>query len=365
MGFEEVSWMSDWVVGVRVWVERAGQAVLGQGRLELLEEIDRCRSISAAARQVGMSYRHAWVLVQGINRAAGEPLVEAATGGHHGGGARLTPHGRLAVTVFRDLQDQLRRTAAGLLPRLLPEFARTSVHVAAAVSMEEVLGQLLTDYALRQPSVRVRAVFGASDELADQLLGGAPADLFLTADPAQLDRLAGAGIVEPGAPTLLAENGLVAIGQVDRGLPVRKPADLLGPNVTRLALAVPSCPLGGYTRAYLVGRGLYEPLLARAVLVENARAAVAAVQTGQADAGLVYSSATASAPGCQVLFRVRGMPEPIRYVGAVVRRGHQGEQARRLLEFLGSKPAVRRFRSCGFLPVRDRGSRRRTDEAPG
>jgi molybdate transport system regulatory protein len=51
-------------------VERAGQAVLGPGRLKLLESINRCHSISAAARQMGMSYRHAWVLVQAINRAA-------------------------------------------------------------------------------------------------------------------------------------------------------------------------------------------------------------------------------------------------------------------------------------------------------
>ena len=71
--------------GLHVWVERAGQAIVGKGRLELLESIDRCRSISAAAREMGMSYRHAWEQVQTINAAAGEPLVKAATGGVHGG----------------------------------------------------------------------------------------------------------------------------------------------------------------------------------------------------------------------------------------------------------------------------------------
>jgi molybdate transport system substrate-binding protein len=352
---DDLSWVADWTVAVRVGVERAGQAILGEGRLELLQWIDRCHSISAAARQMGISYRHAWVLVQGINQAAGEPLVEAAVGGSHGGGARLTSRGRLAVAVFSEFQEQVRHAAAALLPRLLPrpaEGARTDcVHVAAAVSLEEVLGQLLTDYALRQPAVRARVVHGASDELADQLLGGAPADLFLTADLAQLERLRVLG-VEPAEARPLAENTLAAIALAERALNVRRAADLLGPGVSRLALAAPSSPLGGYTRAYLQHLGLYEALLSRAVVVENARAVVGAVQAGQADAGLAYGSATATAAGCRVLFRVRHTPAPIRYAGAVIGRGRHPEQARDLLDFLTSRPALRRFRRCGFLPVR-------------
>src|SRR5262245_23341164 len=97
-----------WALGVRVWLEHAGRAVLGPGRLELLEAVERCHSISAAARHVGMSYRRAWVLVERLNAAAGEPLVETRTGGRHGGGARLTPRGAFAVTLFRNLQGQLR-----------------------------------------------------------------------------------------------------------------------------------------------------------------------------------------------------------------------------------------------------------------
>jgi hypothetical protein len=54
------SWGEGWTIGLRVWIERAGQAILGQGRAELLDGIERWHSISAAARQLGMSYRHAW-----------------------------------------------------------------------------------------------------------------------------------------------------------------------------------------------------------------------------------------------------------------------------------------------------------------
>src|SRR5262245_38380933 len=166
-----------WGVGLRVWLERAGQAVLGPGRLELLEGIGRHHSISAAARTMGMSYRHAWVSVQRVNEAAGEPLVVAATGGAQGGGAQLTPLGRWAVAAFRDLSGQLERAAGALVPtlpgpeeagRVVERAPGACVHVAAAVSLEEALGRILNDFAQRHPDVRVRAVFGASDELADR-----------------------------------------------------------------------------------------------------------------------------------------------------------------------------------------------------
>jgi molybdenum-dependent DNA-binding transcriptional regulator ModE len=77
MSDEQHGWADDWHVDIRVWLERTGTAVLGEGRLELLEWIDRCHSISEAARQLGISYRHAWVTVQAVNQAAGEPLVSA------------------------------------------------------------------------------------------------------------------------------------------------------------------------------------------------------------------------------------------------------------------------------------------------
>jgi molybdenum ABC transporter molybdate-binding protein len=340
----------DWQVRVGVWVERSGRTVLGEGRLELLECIDRCRSISAAAREIGISYRHAWVTVQQINEAAGEPLVTASTGGSHGGGAALTDSGRLAVGLCRELQDRLQQVAAGLLPGRLTSGAEAVVHVAAAVSLEEVLGTLATDHALSQAGARVRLVLGASDELAEQILSGAAADLFLTADAGQLDRLATAEVVLPDTITKLAEDTLAGIGQ-GKLTGVRRPADLLGPKVRRVALAAPSCPLGGYTRAYLRELGLYDALLERAILVDHSRAVAGAVRAGQADAGLVYGSAASRASDCRVLFRAGDLPAPVRYAGAVLQHARQPDEARRFLTFLASPQAARRFRACGFLPT--------------
>jgi molybdate transport system substrate-binding protein len=272
----------------------------------------------------------------------------------------LTPEGRRALAVFRELQGRLTQAAAALLPVLVQSPRTAALHVAAASSLEEVLGQLLADHALRQPGVRVRTVFAASDELADHLLAGTPADLFLSADPRQLDRLEAAGLVPAGGRALLAENCLVAIGPAGRPAAVRRPADLA--SGVRVALADPDSPLGRYTRAYLEELGLYEAVRARALTVDSARAVVTAVRGGLADLGLAYGSDAGPASGCRLLFRAPRTP--IRYEAAVC-HGPALEQARALLAFLTSRPAAHRFRRCGFLPVRTGQPRRASDVQPG
>jgi molybdate transport system regulatory protein len=87
-------------VSGRVWVEKDGATYIAWGRVVLLECIEQCGSISAAARSMGISYRHAWLLVESMNSLAPTPLVVAQRGGRKGGGASLTPEGKKAVQGF-------------------------------------------------------------------------------------------------------------------------------------------------------------------------------------------------------------------------------------------------------------------------
>src|SRR5262245_27401540 len=78
---------------------------LGPGKVRLLELIDETGSISAAGRQMDMSYRRAWLLVDSMNTGFREPVVTTAAGGAKGGGALLTPFGRELMTRYRRMES--------------------------------------------------------------------------------------------------------------------------------------------------------------------------------------------------------------------------------------------------------------------
>ncbi len=356
MNGDELEWMRDWTVGVRLWLERSGEAILGPGRLELLEAIDRCHSISAAARQLKMSYRRAWLLVESINRGAGDELVRRQTGGRDGGGAELTTRGRLAIELYRELQGRVCRSAVS--PRLATSSSDAAiVHVAAAASLANVLHCLLADFAVHQPAVSVRAICGASDELADQILQGVHVDLFLSASEQPLDRLQAAGLLAPESRTLLSANRLAAIASTPGIVNRRGPRTLLQATVRSIALADPSCPLGQYTRSYLEALDLWEALCPRVLFLDNPRVVLAAVESGQADVGLVYRSDMFAARTSRILFSTRPAQPAIHYTAALTRRGEPSSAARVLLAFLTSPSAQNRLPRFGFLKAPPRSRR--------
>lgn len=95
-----------------------GEALrLGPGKIDLLEAIGRTGSISAAGRELGMSYRRAWVLVDAVNKMFTQPVVTTAAGGAQGGGAQLTTFGRALVTAYRRIEA---RTLAAIQEEMAP-----------------------------------------------------------------------------------------------------------------------------------------------------------------------------------------------------------------------------------------------------
>lgn len=89
---------------LRVVVDAA--AYMGPGRADLLEGIAKTGSIAAAGKEMGMSYKRAWSLVQALNDGFGAPLVETARGGAGQGGAQLTPLGQKILDLYRQMQGK-------------------------------------------------------------------------------------------------------------------------------------------------------------------------------------------------------------------------------------------------------------------
>ncbi|HSS49070.1 MAG TPA: molybdate ABC transporter substrate-binding protein, partial [Thermoanaerobaculia bacterium] len=168
--------------------------------------------------------------------------------------------------------------------------AAAEVNVFAAASLTDALKEIATTY---ESSSGDKLVFnfGASSTLARQIQEGAPADLFFSADEAKMDSLAKGGLVVKETRKSLLSNTLVVVVPVDSKLVIASPADLATSKVRVLALAEPqSVPAGIYAKEWLKTQKLWSRVIDKVVPTENVRAALAAVESGNVDAGIVYKT---------------------------------------------------------------------------
>ncbi len=104
---------------LRIRVDIAPGQWIGPGKAQLLDEIARTGSISAAARAMDMSYRRAWLLVETLNAMFDEALVATAAGGRRGGGAALTARGKTVLAAYRSIERSAARAAAPAVRTLM------------------------------------------------------------------------------------------------------------------------------------------------------------------------------------------------------------------------------------------------------
>lgn len=104
---------------LRIRVDIAPGQWIGPGKAQLMDEIARSGSISAAARAMDMSYRRAWLLVETLNAMFGEPLVATTAGGRRGGGAALTARGAKVLAAYRTIERNAAKAAAPAVRNLM------------------------------------------------------------------------------------------------------------------------------------------------------------------------------------------------------------------------------------------------------
>ena len=97
---------------IRCWIDIEGKKFFGPGRAQLLMMIDKNGSLSKAAKEMGMSYRKAWSMVEDMNQRRQQPYVELHKGGAQGGGAELTETGKKVLSSFIQMNDKIKETVA-------------------------------------------------------------------------------------------------------------------------------------------------------------------------------------------------------------------------------------------------------------
>jgi molybdate transport system substrate-binding protein len=222
--------------------------------------------------------------------------------------------------------------------------------VGAAASLSEPIAAIAAGYEARHPGVRVRLVLGASSALAEQLRAGAPLAVLVAADPAITAGLAAEGLVEAEPRPRIARNRLALLVREELAPRFAGPAELDGAAIRRIALPAAAVPIGRYAREWLAGRGLLAAVEPRLVAVAHARAALAAVDAGDADAAIVYATDARLATSARS-FEIPDAEQPEIAYEAALRTG-AGPRAREFLAFLASDEAGRALAAAGLLPPR-------------
>ena len=217
-----------------------------------------------------------------------------------------------------------------------------SLHVYAAASLTEALTEIASGYQ-KQSGQEIVFNFGGSSLLARQINGGAPADLFLSADEAQMDQ------VRAVERTSVLSNKLVIVVPASDGQRITDPRQLAEPRIATIALAEPSSvPAGIYARTWLTQLRIWEAVAPKVVPTENVRGALAAVAAGNADAAIVYRTDARISTRVRVEYEVQDGPLISYPFGLITDRA----EARRFYDHLRSRPALDIFARHGFDVLR-------------
>jgi molybdate transport system substrate-binding protein len=233
--------------------------------------------------------------------------------------------------------------------------AKAPITVSAAISLTNALEEIVVAYA-GAGGGPVRLNLAGSNALARQIVNGAPADVFISADEAQMLVVEQAGRIVPGSRVDLLANQLAIVTAPDRAAFVKSQFAKAPPEIRRIAIGDPAAvPAGIYAREYLEKAGLWKEYERRIVPTMNVRAALAAVDKGSADAAIVYvSDATAAAHGVVAITIPVAEGPRIIYPAAVIASSRAPEAARRFLAFLRSPTASAIFARHKFLPAAGR-----------
>lgn len=223
--------------------------------------------------------------------------------------------------------------------------ARADLLLAAAADLAPVLPELTAAFET-ETGIRVTATIGASGALAQQVLHGAPVDVFASADRARIDEVARAGRVVAGTTAVYAYGRLAL--HAAAGARLASFDDLAGPDVRRIAIANPeSAPYGLAAKTALQRAGLWDSLQPRIVIAENVRQTVQYVESGGADVALTSLSLVRSEGGRHITVP-DSLYEPLEQVLAVIAGRPYESEARALAHFFTHGAGREILRRHGF-----------------
>lgn len=228
-----------------------------------------------------------------------------------------------------------------------------NVMVFAATSLTDVLREIGKAYEKGNPTVKVYFNFAGSNYLGRQIENWVPADLYISAGVAKMNKLQKKDFLLKDTRKDILSNSLAVIVSKGSGLDIQDLEALIGDQVRKLALADPEgVPAGTYARKYLEAKGAWDKVKDRVVPTQNVRIALAAVESGDADAGVVFKTDAAISNKVKIAYEVPPAEVPrIAYPAAVLKGSKDTGAAKAFLAYLESKVGLAIFKKYGFLTL--------------
>ena len=225
------------------------------------------------------------------------------------------------------------------------------LNVSAAVSLKDALTEIQNKYQAKNPNIKLVYNLGASGSLQKQIEQGAPADIFISAAPKQMNELEAKNLVNKTTRKNLVENKLVIIVPKDSKLNLTSYEEVAQAGVQKLALGeTATVPAGQYAEQVLKKLGLWDKLKDRVVFAKDVRTVLAYVETGNVEAGIVYKTDAVASDKVKVAaIAPEGSHEPIVYPAAVLSSTKQQQAAEAFVDYLFSDESKAVFEKYGFV----------------
>lgn len=224
--------------------------------------------------------------------------------------------------------------------------------ISAAASLDDALTEIKSDYQKKHKNVNILLNLGGSGTLQQQIMHGAPADLFISAGEKQYKVLVEKGLIDKQNSGNLLKNQLVLVTNAASGTSIHSIADLTKASIKKMAIGTPeSVPAGLYAKQTLQSEGIWDVLNSNSkiVLTKDVRQVLTYVETGNVDAGLVYmTDAKVSKKVKVAAIASETSHEPITYPAGVVKATHHKKDASQFFRYLESKEARGVFERYGF-----------------
>ena len=221
--------------------------------------------------------------------------------------------------------------------------------VSAAASLTQAFQDMGRQFEAQHPGITVKFNFGASGALLQQIVNGAPVDVFASADTDTMDKAVAKKAVNAADVKVFTSNHLVLVTPANSLAVITQLVDLKKPDIKRFAMGLPaSVPAGLYAQGALDKAGLWKDVKDKVISTQNVRQALDYVARNEVDAGFVYASdAQLMAGKVKVAFQV-ATTAPIHYPMAKVSATKQADEASKFITFVLSQAGQSVMKKHGF-----------------